>query len=340
MGRRRALLALVAMLALGCPTAGDDDIAADDDGADDDMGDDDDTADDDSGDDDSGDDDTADDDSGDDDTDMEGAYLGPVMIGADNYAQYHADLEPLRPFVVYAWATDPAIQAYEQQIATLSAINDKDIRKMVMFSSHATMEAKLADGGHAAALQAIGVELLGYNTEGGMTPQNELNQVDNPNVQQNSVAVFVAIADGFGQGFDVWWGPIRSVSDNISDAALQAMFTAGLDGVGLQEQLPIEASCAADRIAAVQATATRYHNIPGGQNCRINVQVMSSRCANGDTYAQAHCPAETIAEEYDHCDLFIDGIAPGIDSMAIWASGPDDLGRLVGFVEKMREPEP
>ena len=124
---------------------------------------------------------------------------------------------------------------------------------------------------------AIGVDLLGYNTEGGMTPQGELDAVMSTSTQQNSVAMFCATADGFNAGFEVWWGPIRSVSDSVPDGALEAMFTAGLDGVGLQEQLPIEASCAADRIAAVQATADRYHAVPGGSACEIDVQVMSSR---------------------------------------------------------------
>ncbi len=145
------------------------------------------------------------------------------------------------------------------------------------------------------------------------------------------MARFAAIAEE--HEFQVIWGPIRVTADAVSDAAITTMFAAGLDGVGLQEQQFIENACVPARADAVAQTASRYREIASsvGSSAHVNVQIMPSRCLLGDDYAAAHCGAE-IQSDFDHCAAFAGEILDDIDSLAIWASGPDDRAGLAPLV--------
>ena len=178
----------------------------------------------------------------------------------------------------------------------------------------------------------MGVTIIGFNTEGMMTPSDELSATQSTESSRNSVVRFVEIAAA--EGFDAIWGPIRNVSESVPDGAIEVMIDAGLLGVGLQEQRFIEASCVEDRVAAVEATAARYRAIAGARPFHVNVQVMPSRCLMGDSYAQSRCG--TSGGRFFHCEDFTHGIEPSIDSHAIWASSPGDVGDLVELVAAMR----
>jgi hypothetical protein len=261
-------------------------------------------------------------------------YSGPIMIDASNYASMRAELMDMRPFMVYGWASDPALEhmSYESVIATLESIDDPMVEKMVMFSSYATFSSKINQAGHPEHLRSIGIAGFGYNTEGTITPTSELDNVTNPDPSVNPVARFAQLADE--HGFYTIWGPIRYMTDSISNEALGAMFSSGLDGAALQEQNMISSFCAADRIAGVESTITRYRGI-GGASIHMTVQIMSGQCLDGDTYADSSCPAETITDDYDHCMLFVEGIEPVIDSLAVWAMGPE-VSAMPAFIRAIR----
>jgi hypothetical protein len=180
------------------------------------------------------------------------------------------------------------------------------------------------------------VTTIGYNSEGGLTPSDEMNELNNSNPAVNPVARFAATADS--HGFTTIWGPIRVTADNVSDQAILAMFGAGLDGVALQEQQFINHACVDDRTTAVLATTTRYRNLAGNHPIHVTVQIMPSTCLDGDTFAQnnqAQCgPASST--RYFHCDGFVDAVAPHVDSIAIWAMGTDrdDLAELIGVLRQ------
>jgi len=270
----------------------------------------------------------------------------PIMLAAGNYAdsQYHAGLLPYRPYFVYAWCSDPALSnpgdVYAQEISTLEGIQDTQVEKMVMFSSNVTLNEKLSDPTHVQALLTMGVTTIGYNSEGGLTPQAEMDDLGSTDPGVNSVARFAAFAAA--RGFRTIWGPIRVTADNVSDAAISVMFDAGLGGVALQEQQFINHSCVADRAAAVQTTATRYRTLAaqaGASPIHVTVQVMPSTCLEGDTYAQnnsATC-GTLPSTRFAQCDAFVDAIAADVDSIAIWAMGTD-RDDLIELVTVLRTP--
>lgn len=261
-----------------------------------------------------------------------------LFLAAANYLDQRDQLRGYGPFIVYAWCTDPALsnpEQYNRQLQTLATIDDPDVVEIIMFSSYLTLQAKLAQPGHADYLRSIGVSGFGFNSEGFMTPADQMNSLGDADPATNAVARFSAIAES--AGFTVLWGPIRVTADAVADPALNGMFGAGLDGVGLQEQQFIESACVDDRVAAVQATAARYRGIAAsaGTTAHIDVQVMPSRCLTGDTYAAAHC-GTTIMADYDHCAQFAAGIENDVDSIGIWASSPDDRAGLIPLVRRLR----
>jgi hypothetical protein len=256
------------------------------------------------------------------------------MIAASNYAYYRDQLLDHRPFMVYAWATNPALQnpsQYDNQLSILAEIDDDGVEEYIMFSSYRTLDDKLSQTGHADYLRSIGVTALGFNSEGFMTPSDEMDSLNSSDPQTNAVARFAAIAEE--HDFPAIWGPIRVTADAVGDPAISAMFGAGLDGVALQEQRFIEAACVAERASAVAQTADRYRQIAASQGAtaHVNVQIMPSRCLNGDSYAASQC-GSTIQADYDHCAQFATEILDDADSLAIWASGPDDRAGLVPLI--------
>lgn len=270
----------------------------------------------------------------------------PIMIAAGNYTDsaYHAGLMPHRPYIAYAWCSDPALDnpwdVYTTEIATLQGIQETQVEKMVMFSSNVTLNEKLSDPTHVQALLAMGVTTIGYNSEGGLTPQGELDNLGSTDPSVNSVARFAAYAAS--QGFRTIWGPIRVTADNVSDPAISVMFGAGLGGVALQEQQFINHSCVADRAAAVQSTATRYRTLAaqaGAPPIHVTVQVMPSTCLEGDVYAQNNSATCGLlpSTRFAQCDAFVGAIAGDVESIAIWAMGPD-RDDLIELVTVLRTP--
>lgn len=258
----------------------------------------------------------------------------PIMIAAANYLELEGELQGLGPFLVYAWATDPALSnpaRYAIELGYLQQIDAPDVGEMIMFSSHATLQAKLAQPGHVQELKDLGVSILGYNSEGFMTPAVEMNALNSPSPAQNPVAIYAGIARD--NGFESFWGPIRVTADAVGDSAITAMATGGLDGVALQEQQFIENACPGDRVAAVRATANRYRSVAGAQ-MKVNVQIMPSRCLSGDAYANAQCGGSV--PRFGHCAQFAMAIENDVDSYAIWASGPADRAGLVELIQAMR----
>ncbi len=261
----------------------------------------------------------------------------PIMIAAANYVQYQADLRQYAPYIVYAWCSDPAIQrpgAYEREIQLLESIADPGVEKWVMYSSLATMREKLSNPSHVQQLHQMGVTTLGFNTEGGITPDPELQTLQSPDPNVNVVALFASEADA--HGFQTVWGPIRMVLENTRDQVVTMLFEAGLDGIALQEQNFINSACVQERATAVHQTAERYAQL-AGRDIHVCVQVMPSTCLEGDTWAQQHAnecgwaPTET----YGQCTAFVEAILPDVDSIAIWAMGPDRQ-RLPDLVAAIR----
>jgi hypothetical protein len=263
----------------------------------------------------------------------------PIFLAARNYQEHRAALRGLGPFIVYAWATDPALSnpnQYDGELAVLADIDDPDVDEIIMFSSYRTLEQKLAQPGHLGYLQSLGVDGVGFNSEGFMTPSDEMDSLGDISAGSNAVARFSAIAEA--NGLSVLWGPIRVTADAVSDAAISTMFGAGLDGVGLQEQQFIESSCVAARTSAVRETAARYRTLAGGQGAHVNVQIMPSRCQNGDAFAAANCGGSGAV--FGHCGAFAASIAGDVDSIGIWASSPDDRAQLVPLVQALRAAMP
>jgi hypothetical protein len=258
----------------------------------------------------------------------------PILIAASNYAYYRDQLLDHRPFMVYAWATNPALSnpnQYDSELSILESIDDEGVEEYIMFSSYQTLEEKLSQPGHVDYLRSIGLDGFGFNSEGFMTPAEEMNSLNSADPQQNAVARFAAIAEE--HDFPVIWGPIRVTADAVDDPAIGTMFGAGLDGVGLQEQQFIENACVPARADAVAQTSARYRDIASnlGASAHVNVQLMPSRCLLGDDYAASHC-GSTIQSDFDHCADFTAEILDEVDSLAIWASGPDDRAGLVPLV--------
>jgi hypothetical protein len=250
----------------------------------------------------------------------------PIMIAAGHYATYRTSLLGLRPLIVYGWAADPALQMYSKELQVLGAIKDTNVTKWLMFSSYKTASAKLGAAGHAAQLKQLGITGLGYNTEGDKTPSSEMNNLG------SAVSQFAALAQK--HGFDSVWGPIRATADKVSDTAVSQMIASGLDGIGLQEQKWIEAACPAQRAAAVKATSARMKKLAKGKPFAVQVQIMPSRCINGDAYGAKACGGS--GKKFAHCVSFSDQIKQVVGSMAIWASSPLDNSNLVPLIKALR----
>ena len=141
-----------------------------------------------------------------------------------------------------------------------------------MVTSYGEAERLMA---RAAELQAAGVVIVGLNTENGLTPSNEMETLNNPDPAINLVARVAVLATE--AGFEVIWGPVRNVTDSISDEAVRTMMNAGVSGLALQEQKFIEVQPAETRLRAVNGTRQRYLNLAtevGLDSFAFHVQIM------------------------------------------------------------------
>lgn len=247
----------------------------------------------------------------------------PLMIAAENY---NTEYSSQAPTYIYGWLTEGALsgstgsakdQKILQQITVVKNVSGNTI-KMMMVSSYATLEYLLTK--YKTEMKSAGITIIGYNTEGPpvSTPQDELNRLSD-STTNNSVAKLTRLAKQ--HDFDVIWGPIRNVSVQVSKnpAAIKQMTDAGLLGVAFQEQQFIERETAVSREQAVKTDAAVYRAI-GGPNFQIHVQIMSSRCGT---------------KPWSKCKDFVNRIKGTIDSLAIWASGPERTA-LPEFAKEMR----
>ncbi|MCC6746925.1 MAG: hypothetical protein IT371_04655 [Deltaproteobacteria bacterium] len=251
-----------------------------------------------------------------------------VAIHAGHYVTYRSQLQGLGPFIVYGWAADPALNQYARELATLASIQDPGVSKMVIFSSAKTVQSKLSSSAGVAELKNAGVTWLDYNSEGDKTPASEMQNLP------QAVQAFAQAATR--AGFAAGWGPIRSTADAISDAQYAALVQAGLSGLALQEQKPIESSCAADRTSAVKSLVARLRRAASGKPFRVTVQLMPTRCQAGDTFALTNCAGEGKGPTYFHCQKLADGLGSSVEAFAIWASSPPDNSGLVPLLRALR----
>jgi len=191
---------------------------------------------------------------------------------------------------------------------------DGPLEKMVMVASYDEL-ARLMN--YANELQAAGVTTVGFNTENGMTPGNEMQTLNSADPDVNIVARAARLASE--QGFKVVWGPIRATTDEISDGAVLAMIESGMSGLAIQEQKFIENQPASARLTAVNRTRERYLALAsraGRDDFSFHVQIMQQRCP-----------------DLNNCVQFVEGLeAIPVDSIAIWSNGPIP----VDFVDAIR----
>lgn len=180
------------------------------------------------------------------------------------------------------------------------------VQKMLMVTAYAELERLMA---RADQLLASGVVIVGLNTENGpgMTPQDEMRTLDNPDPNVNFVARAARLATE--QGFKVIWGPVRNMADSVSDATLRTIMAAGVSGVALQEQKFIEHQPAQTRLSEVTRTRDRYLRVAREQGLSefsIHVQIMQQRCP-----------------DLENCVDFVRMLeAVPVSSIAIWSNGP------------------
>lgn len=190
--------------------------------------------------------------------------------------------------------------------ADLNGMLDLDgpVEKMIMTTSYdeVTRLMRFADD-----LRASGVTTIGFNTENGLTPGNEMQTLNSADSEVNVVARAARLATD--QGFDVLWGPIRNTTDQIDDHAVLTMMEAGVSGLAIQEQKFIENQPADARLAAVSRTRGRYLALAdraGVDDFSFHVQIMQQRCP-----------------DLENCVEFVEGLeAIPVDSIAIWSNGP------------------
>jgi hypothetical protein len=191
---------------------------------------------------------------------------------------------------------------------------DGPVQKMLMVTSYGEAERLM---NRADELHRAGVEIVGLNTENGLTPGNEMQTLNNPDPDVNIVARVAHLATD--AGFAVIWGPVRNMTDSVSDQTLRTIMDAGVTGVALQEQKFIEAQPASTRINAVNKTRDRYLQLAGEEgldNFSIHVQIMEQRCPN-----------------LDECIKFVQLLEDiPVSSIAIWSNGPIPSS----FVEAIR----
>lgn len=181
---------------------------------------------------------------------------------------------------------------------------DGPVQKMLMVTSYAEAERLMARAGD---LRAAGVMVVGLNTEGGLSPASDMQTLNSTDPSVNVVARVASLVTR--NGFQLMWGPIRNMTDQVGDEAVRTMMRAGMTGLALQEQKFIENQPADARLTAVQRTRERYLGLAkevGVADFTFHVQIMHERCPN-----------------LNNCVTFVQGLEQmPVDSLAIWSNGP------------------
>jgi hypothetical protein len=262
-----------------------------------------------------------------------------------NYVDHSEELTGLGPFHLYGWAAGAREGDFMQKVEQLGSVSSPDVtKKVLMFSSYETLSEKL-DAGEGTPyrpedLKALGIEGVFYNSERGLTPPEEMEHLLSPDPEENSVAIFVRIAKR--HGFEAGWGPIAFTAYTAPESALDVMFAAGLDRIGIQEQKMIDDSCVQERVTAIREAKATYERV-AGHSVAVGTQVMpgyqySEGCYPGDAYAQQNCPGETIGFTYAHCNLFATTLESEglVESIGIWASVPKERAQIPSLVRALR----
>jgi hypothetical protein len=144
-----------------------------------------------------------------------------------------------------------------------------------------------------------------------------MQSLNNPDPAVNIVARVARLATE--AGFEVIWGPVRNMTDAVSDEVLRTVMNAGISGIALQEQKFIEVQPARTRLNAVNATRDRYLEIAdevGLDTFSFHVQIMHQRCP-----------------DLENCITFVQMLEEiPVSSIAIWSNGPISTS----FVEAIR----
>ena len=181
---------------------------------------------------------------------------------------------------------------------------DGPLEKMIMATSYDEVARLMR---FADELQASGVTTIGFNTENGLTPGNEMQTLNSADPEVNVVARAARLATD--NGFDALWGPIRQTTDEVDRRAVLTMIESGVSGLAIQEQKFIETQSAESRLVAVNRTRERYLSLAeqaGLEDFSFHVQIMQQRCPN-----------------LENCVEFVEGLeAIPVDSIAIWSNGP------------------
>jgi hypothetical protein len=195
------------------------------------------------------------------------------------------------------------VYAREQDLAGMLRM-DGPVQKMLMVTSYEETERLMS---RADELHAAGVAIVGLNTENGLTPSGEMQTLNNPDPAVNIVARVARLATE--AGFEVIWGPVRNVTDSISDEVIRVMMNAGVSGLALQEQKFIEVQRAEVRLSAVNETRQRYLRLAtevGLDSFAFHVQIMHQRCP-----------------DLENCITFVQMLEEiPVSSIAIWSNGP------------------
>jgi hypothetical protein len=227
----------------------------------------------------------------------DGEHL-PLMIRWSNWR------EEFGPALVYA---------REQDLDGMLRM-DGPVQKMLMVTSFREAERLMT---RSAELHDAGVVIVGLNTENGLTPGDEMQSLNNPDPAVNIVARVARLATE--AGFEVIWGPVRNMTDAVSDEVLRTVMNAGISGIALQEQKFIEVQPARTRLNAVNATRDRYLEIAdevGLDTFSFHVQIMHQRCP-----------------DLENCITFVQMLEEiPVSSIAIWSNGPISTS----FVEAIR----
>ncbi len=196
------------------------------------------------------------------------------------------------------------VYARERDLAGMLQM-DAPVEKMIMLTSYAEAERMMA---RADELKTAGVTTIGLNTENGagMTPPNEMQTLGSADPNVNIVARVAQLVAP--HGFKMMWGPVRNMTDQVSDEMIRTIMQAGVTGLALQEQKFIENQSSDARLAAVNRTRARYLRIAqelGIEDFNFDVQIMHQRCPN-----------------MANCVDFVAGLeAIPVESIAIWSNG-------------------
>ena len=195
------------------------------------------------------------------------------------------------------------VYAREQDLEGMLGM-DGPVRKMLMVTSYGEAERLMT---RAAEMQAAGVVIVGLNTENGLTPGDEMQTLNNPDPAVNVVARVARLATE--AGFEVIWGPVRRMTDSVSDEVIRIVMNAGVSGLALQEQKFIEMQPAGTRLSAVNETRERYLRLArevGLDAFAFHVQIMHQRCP-----------------DLENCITFVQMLEEiPVSSIAIWSNGP------------------